>query len=389
MARYHEASSPRKAALKSAEANKSLNSQHYSNYLPLYPDSNRKSSLSRTSDNGRKDRDADNSRGSADPTTGRRRATMRSKEHDDEEEQLRRALEESKKEVDGAGAGKRSGKRAREDNDDTKTDIKRQRTTSESAISLSQNATVDDDSDEDNPTASRAKKARADAVQLARQVELREQERERERARADAAGRRQARAGRRRADEGDPLDETSNPTGSGRTSPPPSSQPPSPPARTAPEKIPQKKGPGKKTKKLGNNQYTKQRELANQGIASSPHSKKRQLATTTGHASSGDEQLANGSNTNNYHPANTSHSTNKNSPGGPAAENGTHKAPAKTGKGKQKFLNGVSSSKQPVALADLSLADMERRVDAMSAFMQRAQLEMAGYNNTAAAVGVG
>ncbi|KAK0342270.1 Histone deacetylase complex subunit [Friedmanniomyces endolithicus] len=363
--------------------------QHYSNYLPLYPDSNRKSSLSRTSDNGRKDRDADNSRGSADPTTGRRRATMRSKEHDDEEEQLRRALEESKKEVDGAGAGKRSGKRAREDNDDTKTDIKRQRTTSESAISLSQNATVDDDSDEDNPTASRAKKARADAVQLARQVELREQERERERARADAAGRRQARAGRRRADEGDPLDETSNPTGSGRTSPPPSSQPPSPPARTAPEKIPQKKGPGKKTKKLGNNQYTKQRELANQGIASSPHSKKRQLATTTGHTSSGDEQLANGSNTNNSHPANTSHSTNKNSPGGPAAENGTHKAPAKTGKGKQKFLNGVSSSKQPVALADLSLADMERRVDAMSAFMQRAQLEMAGYNNTAAAVGVG
>ncbi len=185
--------------------------------------------------------------------------------------------------------------------------------------------------------------------------------------------------------EGDPLDETSNPTGSGRTSPPPSSQPPSPPARTAPEKVPQKKGPGKKTKKLGNNQYTKQRELASQDIASSPHSKKRQLATTTGHTSSGDEQLANG-NTNNSHPANTSHSTNKNSPGGGrAAENGTHKAPAKTGKGKQKFLNGVSSSKQPVALADLSLADMERRVDAMSAFMQRAQLEMAGYNNPAAA----
>ncbi|KAK0319739.1 Histone deacetylase complex subunit [Friedmanniomyces endolithicus] len=365
--------------------------QHYSNYLPLYPDSNRKSSLSRTSDNGRKDRDADNSRGSADPATGRRRATMRSKEHDDEEEQLRRALEESKKEVDGAGSGKRSGKRAREDNDDTKTDIKRQRTTSESAISLSQNAAVDDDSDEDNPTASRAKKARADAVQLARQVELREQEKERERARADAAGRRQARAGRRRADEGDPLDETSNPTGSGRTSPPPSSQPPSPPARTAPEKIPHKKGPGKKTKKLGNNQYTKQRELANQGIASSPHSKKRQLATTTGHTSSGDEQLANGSNTNNSHPPNTSHSTTKNSPGGggAAVENGSHKAPAKTGKGKQKLLNGVSSSKQPVALADLSLADMERRVDAMSAFMQRAQLEMAGYNNASAAGAAG
>ncbi|TKA73045.1 hypothetical protein B0A55_08124 [Friedmanniomyces simplex] len=354
--------------------------QHYSNYLPLHPDSDRKSSLSKTSDNGKKERDAGNSRASADPTTGRRRATMRSKEHDDEEEQLRRALEESKKEVDGAVTGKRNGKRAREDTDDTKADIKRQRTISESAISTSRNATVDDDSDEDNPTASRAKKTRADAVQSARQAELRELEKERERARAEAAGRRQERAGRRRVEEGDPLDETPKPTGSGKTSPPPSIQPPSPPAYTAPEKAAQKKGPGKKTKKLGNNQYTKQRELASQGIVSSPHSKKRQLATT-GHTSSGDEQLANG----NSHPTNTSNSTNKNSPGGgAAAENGNHKGPGKAGKGKQKLLNGLASSKQPVALGDLSITDMERRVDAMSAFMQRAQLEMAGYNAAAA-----
>lgn len=170
--------------------------------------------------------------------------------------------------------------------------------------------------------------------------------------------------------EGDPLDDTPRPTGSGRTSPPPSSQPPSPQPSSAQEKVPQKKGPGKKMKKLGNNQYTKQRDLANQGVASSPHSKKRQLAGT-GHTSSGDEHLANGD----THPTNTSNSTNKNSPGG--AESAPSKPPGKVGKGKHKLLNGLASNKQPVPISELSVADMERRVDAMLAFMQRTQLEMA------------
>ncbi|KAK5697640.1 Histone deacetylase complex subunit [Elasticomyces elasticus] len=349
--------------------------QHYSNYLPLHPERSRKGSVSKSSETSKKDRDAANSRASADPITGRRRATMRSKEHDDEEEQLRRALEESKKEVDGVPTGRRNGKRGRDEIDDIKMDVKRQRTISESAISISRNATVDDESDDDNPTASRAKKARADAVQSARQAELREQEKERERARAEAAGRRQQRAGRRRAEDGELIDDIPGRPGSGRTSPPASSQPPSPPTVTASEKAPQKKGPGKKTKKLGNNQYTKQRELAVQGSVSSPHSKKRQLATT-GHTSSGDEQLANGD----TQPTNTSNSTNKNSPGG--VEPAPPKPPGKVGKGKQKLLNGLASNKQPVPISELSVLDMERRVDAMLTFMQRTQLEMAGYGTT-------
>lgn len=42
---------------------------------------------------------------------------MRSKEHDDEEEQLQRALEESKK-VNDLSGGKRNGKRSREDSEE-------------------------------------------------------------------------------------------------------------------------------------------------------------------------------------------------------------------------------------------------------------------------------
>jgi hypothetical protein len=72
--------------------------------------------VSKQSDNGKKDKDT-NSRASADPTTGRRRATMRSKEHDEEEEQLQKALEESKKEV-GSGNGRRAGKRGRDDSEE-------------------------------------------------------------------------------------------------------------------------------------------------------------------------------------------------------------------------------------------------------------------------------
>ena len=43
---------------------------------------------------------------------------MRSKEHDDEEEQLRKAIEESRREVEGSGTGKRGGKRVRDDSEE-------------------------------------------------------------------------------------------------------------------------------------------------------------------------------------------------------------------------------------------------------------------------------
>ena len=79
--------------------------------------SERKGSVSKNDDKTKRDRETTVSRASADPVTGRRRGTMRSKEHDEEEEELQRALEESKREV-AAGNVRRNGKRARDDSEE-------------------------------------------------------------------------------------------------------------------------------------------------------------------------------------------------------------------------------------------------------------------------------
>ena len=119
MARYHEASQPRKAATNAQQAIDEANRQKYSLYNPINPKANRKGSVSKSDDKAKKERDAAAMRASTDPATGRRRGTMRSKEHDDEEEQLRRALEESKREQEGgSGNGRRNGKRVRDDSEE-------------------------------------------------------------------------------------------------------------------------------------------------------------------------------------------------------------------------------------------------------------------------------
>lgn len=84
----------------------------------------------------------------------------------------------------------------------TKHELKRQRRASESMPSMARTASLDyDTEDEDGTTTtSRHKKAKAEAAQTARQAEQKEKDKERDRARAEAAGRRQERAGRRRAD---------------------------------------------------------------------------------------------------------------------------------------------------------------------------------------------
>ena len=118
MARYHEASQPRAAAANAQKAIDKSNRQQYSIYLPVNPQTKRKGSVSKSDDKTKKERDAAAMRASADPATGRRRGTMRSKEHDDEEEQLRRALEESRREQEGSGNGRRNGKRARDESEE-------------------------------------------------------------------------------------------------------------------------------------------------------------------------------------------------------------------------------------------------------------------------------
>ena len=111
MARYHD-TPDRRTATKT-----DYDRQKYSLYLPLHPKASaRKGSVSKYDEKARKERESLASRASVDPATGKRRATMRSKELDDEEEQMRIAIEESKREVAGkTGTGRRNGKRARDD----------------------------------------------------------------------------------------------------------------------------------------------------------------------------------------------------------------------------------------------------------------------------------
>ena len=108
MARYHETPT-RRAAAKTED-----NRQKYSLYIPLHPKAQRRGSTSKQDDKAKKERQSADPRASVDPSTGKRRGTIRSKELDDEEEQLRQAIEESKREG-GTGAGRRNGKRARDD----------------------------------------------------------------------------------------------------------------------------------------------------------------------------------------------------------------------------------------------------------------------------------
>lgn len=193
--------------------------QRYSLYLPV---------LRRTSPNPRKGsaskepdvklkRDREMlARIGVDLSGPKRRSTMNSRQNYDEEEMLRKAIEESKGEVE---PGSRKSKRGRDDSeefvprnyiaahptddDDRTKPIKRQRTGSESvdAASTLHTGSIEADSDDDLPQSKSAvKRARAAAAETQRQREIRERERMRDQQREEAAGRRQARAGRRRAE---------------------------------------------------------------------------------------------------------------------------------------------------------------------------------------------
>ena len=162
------------------------------------------------------------------------------------------------------------------------------------------------------------------------------------------------------------VEGTPKPSVSARTSPPPSSQPGSPSADAVPGKVSHKKGAGKKVKKLGNNQYTnKNRDLPNATSAPSPHGRKKNLANNHG-TSSGDEQLANGDS----HAGNGSNRAGKSSPDHTVGVKG------KFGKGKNKAVNGNGTKHDEPA--ELTIPNMKRRMEAMTAFIARAQLELAG-----------
>ncbi|KAK9776304.1 putative Zinc finger PHD-type domain-containing protein [Seiridium cardinale] len=267
------------------------NGQKYSIYLPLHRPSratSRATSATKEGARSPKSGDRKSSRTSAAAAAAaaaqsmaKRRSTMNSRDAAYDEEQLRRAIEISQKEVvpeDGPEGQLRRPKRSR-DEDDEQPEIKRQRTNSKSPSPEEVPLASREESEDESATRNGIfKKSSRNTVRSQREKTEREERREeQERKRAEAANKRKGRAERRRAEGefahflySDPSEEAP-PTARAavtRTAdvvhhpdPPASSQPvpDTPPADQVPASS-NKKRTGLHPKKKGRNQYTKDRE---------------------------------------------------------------------------------------------------------------------------------
>ncbi|KAJ4383593.1 Histone deacetylase complex subunit [Didymella sp. IMI 355093] len=172
--------------------------QKYSRYLPVYDQQHgkkvRKSSISKETLSPSSRHNDRNARASVD-SLGKRRSTMNSRAAYDEDEVLRKVLEESKHEG-GAPASENGNrkKRSRDDSEETKPEVKRQRTSSRSPS----NSPVIESEDDSTKASAPKQKPRGAAARSQREKEQREKEREQER--TEAANRRKGRAERRKAD---------------------------------------------------------------------------------------------------------------------------------------------------------------------------------------------
>ncbi|MCJ1252137.1 hypothetical protein MMC30_009375 [Trapelia coarctata] len=258
------------------------NEQKYSQYLPVQDNLSPPGSpeLSPRDSVSKKGNGSKMSRPNAEALAHKRRSTMNSRDAAyDEAEQLRRAIEESKKEggAPSVDNGSRRNKRSRSDSEDRKDPSKRQRTNSHSSTSTlpdKAHAPPASSSDEalaaTRPSNHSPKKIRAAA---ARNHHAKEQREQREKERATAAERRAARSERRRGDDSDPSDELPprNTTNKNSTRVPDSihTLPPSPntpptlldPPSSKPTSHKKTGRPSTKRGRVGRNQYTKDRDL--------------------------------------------------------------------------------------------------------------------------------
>ncbi|CAI6340913.1 unnamed protein product [Periconia digitata] len=229
--------------------------QKYSHYLPVYDVHHgkgaRKSSISKESD-GKSARDKERvSRASAE-SFSKRRSTMNSRAAYDEDEVLRKVLEESKHEgpTEASENGTRK-KRSRDESEETKPEVKRQRTGSRSPS----NSPVVESEDDSTTVSAPKQKPRGAAAKSQREKELREKEKER----AEAANRRKGRAERRKGEDSEPPEAPPNEEPAmvaPATEPIP---PETPTTELKPAPAPRKGGrpPNKRQSRLGRNQYTK------------------------------------------------------------------------------------------------------------------------------------
>ncbi|OJJ72536.1 hypothetical protein ASPBRDRAFT_543622 [Aspergillus brasiliensis CBS 101740] len=247
------------------------NGQYSSQYLPVAPPpsttpSSRESSRE-TSRRAKEPKPRQN-----DPSNPKRRSTMNSRDAAyDEEEQLRRAIEESKEDNKSVGddIAARRPKRSRSDSEAQKQTTKRQRTSSPSpgAVSKSNPASqpVSEDESKAKPAINGVRRQRA-ASRSQRDKETKEPE-ELEAEQPESANRRKARSERQKGDDAESDHETGSPT-KPHTSEPEPKQPspeetPAPAQEAAPSRPSTRKSgrpPARRGGRIGRNQYTRDRD---------------------------------------------------------------------------------------------------------------------------------
>lgn len=271
----------------------------YSRYIPVYDQQqgkNRKSSISKDADrqssvgekdrHERNDRNDRNARASVD-SFGKRRSTMNSRAAYDEDEVLRKVLEESKHEGTAVSENGNRKKRSRDDSEETKSEVKRQRTSSRSPS----DSPVLESEDDSTKASAPKQKPRGAAAKSQRDKENREKEREKER--NDAANRRKGRAERRKGDELDDSEPTPPPAVEEPTMPPAAVE--STPADTTPTTemkpapAPRRGGrpPQKARGRLGRNQYSRDTLPAANGTSPKDDMAQSPQANATNGASNG------------------------------------------------------------------------------------------------------
>lgn len=322
----------------------------YSHYLPMRESkSPQSSSAPAAKEFSKKSRDGRKSLANADNTSKGRRSTMNSRDAAYEEEQLRRAIEESTREggAPGTTTGRRKGKRSRSESGERKDNAKRQRTISGSASSASQSKSGRRDADSENEIErpEKAKNIRGAAARNQRNKEDRDREAQRDKERADALGGRKGRAERRRGDESDPspqpLSRTVSTRGANSTNA--LFAAPALPDHPPPKTVQKKTGrPPTKRGRVGRNQYTKDRDLPGE------------IPITT------------------ISPARSNNSHD--------AENGTpHLNGSNTSNGfADSNAFGKPSKPRHMNFNRTSMNDMKRRVAGILEFISHTQVEMAG-----------
>ncbi|KAK5459785.1 Histone deacetylase complex subunit [Exophiala xenobiotica] len=233
---------------------RSPNGQRSSRYVPVpEPISTRSSPLTSGSDLSHKKDDK-----SRQLESTKRRATMNSRGAYDEDEMLRRAIEESKE----MGT---LGKRGRDDSEDHKGNPKRQRTGSDSSSTVSKHSQSPDPSGEEPGSksgTSRSNKLRGTAARNNREKELREKQKEQQaQIRAEAASKRLARSERRRVEDSPPPTPSLSPSKAVQANGKKADSPPSGRSNNSRRNA----KPAARRGRLGRNQYTRDQVYGEDG----------------------------------------------------------------------------------------------------------------------------